>query len=232
MTDIIDDADIVLDIAMRAARRREDLDGTPWRESLAETWLAARDLRTPRADYAQERQVDALCRIPLDSQDDEVDALVAEELHPPVDPDANIRRAEIHGALARELLRLSPRMERMLRLRFGLADDVEWTQEAIADTMNVTKGRIHSLEQEAMRRLRAPAVRHRVMPFAPKGIRAAMSETLARELKRDMDQRRARQQAEPPQQPQLSPPPPEFWRMGPVARAKIAARYGYDLSQA
>lgn len=63
----------------------------------------------------------------------------------------------------RELVsaRLSPREQRILRLRFGLDGDEPQTLEELAEDMGVTRERIRQIERRALRRLRHAGVRSR-----------------------------------------------------------------------
>jgi len=54
--------------------------------------------------------------------------------------------------------RLSPREERVVRMRFGIGMDTEHTLEECATHFDVTKERIRQIEKKALRRLKHPSV--------------------------------------------------------------------------
>ena len=52
---------------------------------------------------------------------------------------------------------LTPREEKVLRLRFGLADGRQRTLEEVGGEFNVTRERIRQIEAKALRKLRHPS---------------------------------------------------------------------------
>jgi len=62
-----------------------------------------------------------------------------------------------HGELARALARLTPRMQRVLVLRFGLDGEGARTLEDIGAELGVTRERVRQLESRALRELRNTA---------------------------------------------------------------------------
>jgi len=58
----------------------------------------------------------------------------------------------------RSLLKtLTPREERVIRLRFGLEDGSEHTLEEVGQSFAVTRERIRQIEAKALRKLRHPS---------------------------------------------------------------------------
>jgi RNA polymerase primary sigma factor len=55
---------------------------------------------------------------------------------------------------------LSPREEKILRLRFGIGEEGEYTLEEIAKQFGLSRERIRQIEAKAIERLRDPS-RHR-----------------------------------------------------------------------
>ncbi len=51
------------------------------------------------------------------------------------------------------LIRLTPREEKVLRLRFGIGDGVDHTLEEVGQRFDVTRERIRQIELQALRRL-------------------------------------------------------------------------------
>lgn len=64
---------------------------------------------------------------------------------------------------------LSPREERILRLRFGFDNDEPKTLEAIGDQFNLTRERIRQIEAKALRRLKHPNRSRKLRAFLDYG---------------------------------------------------------------
>ncbi len=72
-------------------------------------------------------------------------------------PDERTAIEHRHGELARALARLTPRMQRVLVLRFGLDGEGPRTLEDIGAELGVTRERVRQLESRALRELRNTA---------------------------------------------------------------------------
>jgi RNA polymerase sigma factor (sigma-70 family) len=72
---------------------------------------------------------------------------------------------ECRSAIEDVLETLMPREQRMVRLRFGLEDGVEHSQEEIADQFAVCRGRVHQIMSKALRKLRHPARARKLRVF-------------------------------------------------------------------
>lgn len=57
---------------------------------------------------------------------------------------------------------LTPREERVIRLRFGIGNGQPRTLKQVGDTMNVTRERIRQIETVALKKLREPAIQSRL----------------------------------------------------------------------
>ena len=66
---------------------------------------------------------------------------------------------------ARVLHTLSPREERIIRMRFGLEDGSEHTLEEVGQNFNVTRERIRQIEAKALRKLRHASRSYRLRSF-------------------------------------------------------------------
>lgn len=66
---------------------------------------------------------------------------------------------------AEALKSLSPREEKILRLRFGLEDGSEHTLEEVGQNFDVTRERIRQIEAKALRKLRHPSRSYRLKMF-------------------------------------------------------------------
>ncbi|MBQ6058752.1 MAG: sigma-70 family RNA polymerase sigma factor, partial [Clostridia bacterium] len=60
---------------------------------------------------------------------------------------------------------LTPREERVLKLRFGLEDGRARTLEEVGKEFNVTRERIRQIEAKALRKLRHPSRSRRLKDF-------------------------------------------------------------------
>lgn len=75
-----------------------------------------------------------------------------------VPPDVAVLRAELSLQISQAMLRyLSPREERVVRLRFGLGSSERTTHEQIGMYLGVVQGRARQLEQRAFKKLRKAA---------------------------------------------------------------------------
>ncbi len=75
-------------------------------------------------------------------------------------PELALHAKEMREEVAQALLSLSPRMERVIRKRFGFFEEA--TQHEIAGEFGVSNARISSLEIRALRHLRFFFVTHRI----------------------------------------------------------------------
>ena len=54
------------------------------------------------------------------------------------------------------LTTLTPREEKVIRMRFGIGEKTEYTLEEVGEHFGVTRERIRQIEQDALRKLRTP----------------------------------------------------------------------------
>jgi RNA polymerase primary sigma factor len=80
----------------------------------------------------------------------------------PTDAVININLKEMTEQL---LNTLTPREERIIKLRFGLEDGTEHTLEEVGQSFSVTRERIRQIEAKALRKLRHPSRNHRLRTF-------------------------------------------------------------------
>lgn len=71
---------------------------------------------------------------------------------------------ELKSTVRRQLARLTPREEKVVRMRFGIGAD-EHTLEEVGDVFSVSAMRILQLEKKALRKLRHPSRSERLAPF-------------------------------------------------------------------
>jgi RNA polymerase primary sigma factor len=89
----------------------------------------------------------------IDSEDERtLEGVIADPNAPP--SDHTILEAEISSRVQKALTQLSPREEKIIRLRFGIDEDRDRTLDEIGRVYRVSRERIRQLEQRALRRLR------------------------------------------------------------------------------
>ncbi len=67
-----------------------------------------------------------------------------------------VNLAELKTEITKILAKLTPREEHVLRMRFGIGLDTDYTLEEIGKKFSVTGGRIMSIEAKALRKLKHP----------------------------------------------------------------------------
>jgi RNA polymerase primary sigma factor len=67
--------------------------------------------------------------------------------------------------MASVLKMLTPREEKIIRMRFGLEDGCEHTLEEVGESFAVTRERIRQIEAKALRKLRHPVRSHKLRGF-------------------------------------------------------------------
>ncbi len=136
--------------------------------------------REPRADeiaahaaipLARVEKVMSLVREPtsLDvSIGEDGDATLADLIEAPdaVSPLAAMEAAALKEHVAEALARLTPREERVLRMRFGIGDMTEHTLDEVGKAFGVTRERIRQIEAKALEKLRHPTRGRKLLSFA------------------------------------------------------------------
>ena len=69
---------------------------------------------------------------------------------------------------------LTPREEKIIKMRFGLEDGSEHTLEQVGQTFAVTRERIRQVEAKALRKLRHPSRAHRLRGFLDRSSRESL----------------------------------------------------------
>ncbi len=80
----------------------------------------------------------------------------------PADAVINLNLAE---QTRKVLATLTPREEKVLRLRFGIGEKADHTLEEVGRDFEVTRGRIRQIEAKALRKLRHPSRSRKLKPF-------------------------------------------------------------------
>ncbi|MBV9266044.1 MAG: RNA polymerase sigma factor RpoD [Acidobacteriaceae bacterium] len=96
------------------------------------------------------------------------DFLVDSRMISPSDAVINLNLRE---QTAEVLKTLSPREEKIVKMRFGLQDGSEHTLEEVGQNFAVTRERIRQIEAKALRKLRHPSRSHRLRNFLENGAR-------------------------------------------------------------
>jgi len=82
-----------------------------------------------------------------------------------ISPSEAVIRMNLREQTAEVLKTLSPREEKIVKMRFGLQDGGEHTLEEVGQHFAVTRERIRQIEAKALRKLRHPSRSHRLKTF-------------------------------------------------------------------
>ncbi len=82
-----------------------------------------------------------------------------------VSPYETVKDRELTERIKSILATLSPREEKIIRLRFGIGEDGEYTLEEIGKRFNVSRERIRQIEKKALNRLRHSSRRDQLKYF-------------------------------------------------------------------
>ena len=145
-------------------------------ESLGKLERARRDFREKRNREPSQQELASALRMPVDKvrlllesaklpmsldvsvhEEDDRD-LSARIADPRVEsPDAQLLRGEMAEHVEQFLEKLDDREKEVIRMRFGLASDHEYTLAEVARRFNLSRERVRQIERKAMSKLRAPA---------------------------------------------------------------------------
>ncbi|HEX5431642.1 MAG TPA: RNA polymerase sigma factor RpoD [Bryobacteraceae bacterium] len=88
-----------------------------------------------------------------------------------VSPSEAVINLNLREQTAEVLKMLSPREEKIIKMRFGLQDGSEHTLEEVGQHFAVTRERIRQIEAKALRKLRHPSRSHRLRAFLDTSMR-------------------------------------------------------------
>jgi len=88
-----------------------------------------------------------------------------------VSPSEAVISVNLKEYTSQVLRTLTPREERVIKMRFGLEDGSEHTLEEVGQSFQVTRERIRQIEAKALRKLRHPSRSHRLRAFLENGTR-------------------------------------------------------------
>ena len=84
--------------------------------------------------------------------------------HPALPIDAAIQ-SNLRETTTRVLASLTPREERVLRMRFGIGMNTDHTLEEVGQQFSVTRERIRQIEAKALRKLKHPSRSRKLRSF-------------------------------------------------------------------
>ena len=88
-----------------------------------------------------------------------------------ISPSDAVINLNLREQTAQVLKTLTPREEKIIKMRFGLEDGSEHTLEEVGQNFAVTRERIRQIEAKALRKLRHPSRSHRLRAFLENGTR-------------------------------------------------------------
>jgi RNA polymerase primary sigma factor len=91
--------------------------------------------------------------------------------HNGISPSDAVINLNLREQTAQVLKTLTPREEKIIKMRFGLEDGSEHTLEEVGQNFAVTRERIRQIEAKALRKLRHPSRSHRLRAFMENGTR-------------------------------------------------------------
>lgn len=80
-------------------------------------------------------------------------------------PSDQLMQRSLREQTEKALKTLTPREQKIIRLRFGLEDGNEYTLEEVGQNFQVTRERVRQIEAKALRKLRHPSRSHRIRNF-------------------------------------------------------------------
>ena len=95
---------------------------------------------------------------PVGDRDTALGDLIADRQGVP--PDAYTARQELMREMDRVIGTLTPREQTVIRLRFGIGQDESRTLEQVGRNLSVTRERIRQIEAKALKKLKAPQIKH------------------------------------------------------------------------
>jgi len=99
----------------------------------------------------------------IGGEDSTLEDLIADEKSP--SPSDSLLKKDLVSQIRKLLGGLSPREERILRLRFGIGEDKEYTLEEVGKQFNLSRERIRQIEAKAIQRLRHPSHQREIKEY-------------------------------------------------------------------
>jgi RNA polymerase primary sigma factor len=116
---------------------------------------------------AKVRKVRKIMRVPISLETpigEEGDSHLSDHIEDrtQISPAEAIMNVNVQDRTAHVLRTLSPREEKIIRMRFGMEDGSEHTLEEVGRAFSVTRERIRQIEAKALRKLRHPSRSHQL----------------------------------------------------------------------
>jgi RNA polymerase primary sigma factor len=83
-----------------------------------------------------------------------------------IDPQAAVEAGALANCMSEALEQLTPREQRILRMRFGIGEAQDHTLEEVGKVFGVTRERIRQIEAKALEKLRKPQLARKLITFA------------------------------------------------------------------
>src|SRR5205085_4034977 len=83
-----------------------------------------------------------------------------------IDPQAAVEAGALANCMSEALSQLTPREQRILRMRFGIGEAQDHTLGEVGKVFGVTRERIRQIEAKALEKLRKPGLSRKLITFA------------------------------------------------------------------
>ena len=100
---------------------------------------------------------------PVGDDDNNLGDFLEDKLQSP--PSENVINNSLNICTQKTLATLTPREEKVLRMRFGIGEDIDHTLEQVGMSFNVTRERIRQIEAKALNKLRHPSRSKKLRAF-------------------------------------------------------------------
>lgn len=91
---------------------------------------------------------------PVGDEDTELEDFIGDKMSP--SPYSDAERIEISEQIQRVLMTLTPKEETVIKMRFGIGVDRDYTLEEVGRYLSITRERVRQIEAKALRKLKHP----------------------------------------------------------------------------
>jgi RNA polymerase primary sigma factor len=92
---------------------------------------------------------------PVGDEDTELEDFISDKNSP--SPFSDAERAEMSEHIKKVLKTLTPKEEKVIRMRFGIGVDRDHTLEEVGRHLSITRERVRQIEAKALRKLKHPS---------------------------------------------------------------------------
>jgi len=92
---------------------------------------------------------------PIGDEDTELEDFIGDKTSP--SPFADAERIELSEQIQRVLKTLTPKEEKVIKMRFGIGEDRDHTLEEVGRYLSITRERVRQIEAKALRKLKHPS---------------------------------------------------------------------------